>query len=146
MLNSFGQAYAQQRSEADVLSQAPIPVTLGGVEYGMKPLPIKKNAEWRKALVATLNEQGSTMQGEMTGLNSFMQGLMVAFFSFPEKVLGLVQMYAPKLPWEEILREPDATYPGVTDEEIVVAFSRIMVVAYPFTNLLGMMTVAAAQA
>lgn len=142
MLNAFGQKFASERTEQDILAQAPIKVQLGGKEYDIKPLPIRKNAEWRKAMVDVLNDSGKAMNVQVTDLGGFMQGLMAAHFSFPEKVIDLVRLYAPALPWEVILSDEST----VTDEEIVIAYSRIMVVAYPFSNLLGMMTLAAQKA
>lgn len=138
--NIFGQVYANQRTEDDILAQNGVLLTFNGEFYSAKPLRIKANAEWRRKFAETVNEVNQSLSlGSMDDINKFMLGFMGAFFEFPEKVLDLIVAYAPYLPWDQI-RE------AATDEEVVIAFSRIMVVAYPFFGLLGTMKAMASAA
>lgn len=141
--NLFSQSFAKDRTEDDILAQLPIPLKMGGRTFEVKPLPIRKNKEWRGKLAAVLNDlsTGPLTTAGVTG-DSFMKGLMVAFFEFPDNVLSLLVAYAP-----DVL-EPEVEWlmDKATDEEVVVAFSRILPVAYPFFSLLGTMKSAAMAA
>ncbi len=140
MTNLFAQSFAKDRTEDDILSQAPITLMLGTKEYPVKPLPIKKSKEWRGKVAEVLNQMSTgALSSGVLNPQTFMQGIMVAFFKFPDQVLELVIAYSPEL--LECQRE--VILDSATDEEIVVAFSRIMSVAYPFFNLLGQMKSAA---
>jgi hypothetical protein len=138
MQNLFSQTFAKDRTESDILSHAHIPLMLGKKEHKAKPLTIRKCQAWREKVADLLN---GIATGALTGTvtsQSFMQGIMVAFFKFPEQVLELLIAFSPEL--EE---QREWLYDNATDEEVVVAFSRVLAVAYPYFNLLGQMRTAA---
>lgn len=139
--NLFMQSFTSQRSEDDIVAQTPFVVKLGGTDYNVKPLTIKAGRAWRGKLSDVLNEMATGPLTTQLTPQNFVQGLMVAFFTFPDKVLGLMYAYSP-----ELEAEKEAIEDKATDEETVVAFSRILAVAYPFFNLLGSMKTAASAA
>jgi hypothetical protein len=132
MMNTFGQSFAKNRSEDDILAHAPLKLMLGKIEYSIEPLPINKNRKWREKVAEALNTMSTKTNAPMDNMNGFMGAFMAMFFSFPDIVLTLIMEYAPTLP-KDIISET------ATDEEVVVAFSRVMAVAYPFFGLLGTM-------
>lgn len=138
-MNQFGQKYGNDRTEDEIMAQAPIRVKFGTEDYNIAPLTILKNREWRAKLADLLNELFTPMQHDVNNMDSFMSGLMVALMAFPERVLDLVLAYAPALPRDTIEN-------NATEEQVVVAFSRIMAVAYPFFGLLGTMRTVASAA
>lgn len=139
--NIFSQSFAANRTEDDILDQAAIGLVLGKHEYPVKPLTIRKGKEWRGKVAELLNTLSAGPLGQQAATpQGFMSGLMVAFFSFPDRVLDLLYDYSPELRAHRAAIEDSAT-----DEEVVVAFSRVMAVAYPFMPLLGTMTAAAAM-
>jgi hypothetical protein len=148
MTNLFSQTFAKDRTESDILAHEPIKLRLGKkstepdaepVEYAAAPLPLRKGKEWRQKVADVLNELAKGMMGQVATSDNIMQGLMVAFFAFPDKVLELLIAYAPDAlePHRELMMET------ATDEEVVIALSRVLVVAYPYFSLLGTMKTAA---
>jgi hypothetical protein len=138
--NLFSQSYAKERTEDDILGHTPIKLILGKKEFPAHPLTLRKGAEWRGAVAEVLNSLATgAMVGPITP-EKFNQGIMVTFFDFPDKVLNLLILYAPSL--EE---HREWLLDTATDEELVIAFSRLMVVAYPYFSLLGSMRSAAME-
>lgn len=147
-------ATTAKRTEDEILAHAPIVVQFAGVSYDVQPLPINKARAWRmhmaKEVADVLNQLGidiTPTTGFLGGLLSWLPwrrrrqmltsqllqtGLSVALLQFPEKVVELVFSYATDLPRDVILEK-------ATEEEIVLAFSKIMPVAFPFFSQLGMM-------
>jgi hypothetical protein len=120
------------RTEDQILSQAPLEVTLGSEKYQIKVLTILKQQAWRKSLSA---EFSSMLNGysESADQQRVSHGLAVALTDFPEKIAELVFSYAPYLPKDKILDE-------ATEEQLAAAFSVIMSVAFPFLAQLGTVT------
>lgn len=137
--NLFSQKFAKDRTEDDILAHTPIKLMLGKKEHPLPPLPLRKGAEWRAKLMKVLNDMAASALSSGMSPDGFMKGLMVAFFTFPEQVLELLIAYSPELlePEREFLMD------HATDEEIVVGFSRILTVAFPYFSLLGSMKTAA---
>lgn len=137
--NLFSQKFAKDRTEDDILAHSPIKLMLGQKEFPVPPLALRKGAEWRAKLLKTLEDlAGGAMSSGMSP-EGFMKGLMVAFFTFPEQVLELLVAYSP----EVLESEREFLMDKATDEEITVAFSRLLVVAYPYFSLLATMKTAA---
>jgi hypothetical protein len=126
-----------QRTEDQVLAKAPITVTLGVKEYQIKLLSIKAQREWRQKMSQEMqevvNQFAPTSKAPNAGV--FSAGLTVALTQFPEKLTELVFAYAPDLPREQIMED-------ATEEQISVAFSKIVQVAFPFLAHLGMVKAA----
>jgi hypothetical protein len=71
-----------------------------------------------------MGEVNNAMGGDMTP-ESFGRAFAVSMIKFPEKLMELVMAYGPDLPRDTIESE-------ATDEQIAVAYGRIVAVAFPF--------------
>lgn len=139
MDNLFSQTFASERTESDIIAHTPIKLQLGKKDHDAVPLPLRKGKAWRGKVADVLNEMATGALTSGLTPDTFMKGLMVAFFSFPDKVLELLIAYSPEL----LEPQRDWLMDNATDEEVVVAFSRVLVVAYPYFSLLGTMKTAA---
>lgn len=122
-----------KRTEEQILSKAPIELTFGEKKYQVKPLPILKQREWRARLSSDLKDIVSAFERKDASSAALADGLTRALLDFPEKLAELVFSYDPSLPREQILAE-------ATEEQIALAFSAIMAVAFPFLAQLGQVT------
>jgi len=118
------------RTEDDILSHAPISVKLGDKDYSIPLLAVQAQREWRKKLFAELAPILAAFNLTVEA-KTMAAGLTASLLTFPEKLVDLVFLYAPGLPKDEILA-------SATEEQIAVAFSAIMAVAFPFVPQLGM--------
>lgn len=139
MDNLFSQTFAKDRTEDDIIAHEPIKLKLGKKEFGAPPLALRKGKDWRQKVADALNELATGALSSAMTPDAFMKGLTVAFFSFPDKVLELLIAYSPEM----LGSEKEWLMENATDEEVVVAFSRVLVVAYPYFSLLGSMKIAA---
>lgn len=123
----------EKRSESEILTKSPIKVTLGEKVYEIPVLTVLPTREWRMKLDASLGDIVRNFQQTAgSDTNAFVTGLTGALIHFPEKLSDLLFLYAKdKLPQEEILANG-------TEEQIAVAFSAVMAVAYPFLPQLAM--------
>ncbi len=114
----------KQRTEEQVVAQAPIIVILGKKEYEIKPLVIRDSRPWRKkliGLVAALPGLINTAMDDPTAFEGALDQMMVVM---PDQVLDLFFEYAKDLNREEI--------EGIaTDAEIAQAFQEVIKVAIP---------------
>lgn len=118
----------KQRSEEDILSKTPIKALLGSTEYDLKPLPIIKARAWRSKLAETMQSIVGNMDSTA---DKTAQAITSALVAFPDKVADLVFAWSPELPQKQILEE-------ATEEQLAIAFSALMVMAYPFLAQLAM--------
>lgn len=114
----------KERTEEQIITKTPIEVTLGSKLYPLKPLPILKAREWRTKLTETMKEVVGSMSSEESA-KTIGPAMTAALVAFPDKVAELVFAWSPDLPKEEIEAE-------ATEEQLAVAYSAIMVLAYPF--------------
>lgn len=117
-----------ERTEDQILSKAPIVVMLGEKEYNIKPLGISAQRAWRDKMSQEMQEVVQSFAPTYKGPESaslFSAGLTVALTKFPEKLTDLVFAYCPDLPRDEIMET-------ATEEQVSIAFSKIMKVAFPF--------------
>lgn len=114
----------KERTEEEILARTPLTLKLGGADYSVPVLPILKTREWRKRMIEVANEIGA--------MGVTLAGIGQAFIAFPEKLIDLVFAYCPDLPREKILET-------ATEEEMVVAFSQIASVSFPFLRQLSLM-------
>jgi hypothetical protein len=112
------------RTEEQVMSRAPIEVTLGDTKYSIPILAVVPQRDWRKNLFATLVPILAVFHFDAEG-KTVTDGLTAALLQFPEKLADMVFLYAPSLPQQEILA-------SATEEQLCVVFTRIMNVAFPF--------------
>jgi hypothetical protein len=123
------------RTDEDKLALAPIKVQFVGKPYEIPVRKILNARKWREQFILSISSIAGELQGEVTNLNNFLGGFAFAFLRFPEKLANLVFAYAPDLPREKIEGDgPD----GATEEELAMAFSAIMQVAFPFRAELTM--------
>ena len=120
----------KERTEEQIFSRMPIQVTLGDAKYDLKPLPIIKAREWRTKLTETMQGIVGTMSADQSPM-TMGPALTAALVGFPDKVCELVFAWATELPTEKILAE-------ATEEQLAVAFSGVMKMAYPFLAQLAM--------
>ena len=124
-----------ERTEDDIVAQAPVRVTLGGKEYDLKPLVIKDSREWRrkfKEISADLAKLFDT-EGEAVG-----DALGTLIVQAPDQVIDLFFLYAKDLSREEI--ESVAT-----EAEIAEAFKEVVKLAFPLVESLGKAIMSASQ-
>lgn len=121
-----------QRTEDQVLAKAPLQVRLGEKDYTIKLLGINDQRAWRAKMTQEMQEVVSnfTPTSKAPNASLFSAGLAVALVQFPEKLTDLIFAYAPDLPREEIMD-------NATEEQISIAFSKIVQVAFPFLAHLG---------
>jgi hypothetical protein len=121
------------RTDDEKLSLAPIKVQLGGKPYEIPVRKILSARAWREQFIKSVTTIGTELKGDVTSVENFIGGFAFAFLQFPEKLADLVFAYAPDLPRDVI--ETDAT-----EEELAIAFSAIMQVAFPFASELTMVS------
>lgn len=127
------------RTEADMISKAPVKVKLGDKEYAIPILTILPSREWRIKLNAEMAGIVESFTPDSSDSNVFGRGLASALIGFPEKMAELVFAYAGAiLPKDEIIAV-------ATEEQIGTAFSAIMEVAYPLVPLAQAMKAARAN-
>jgi hypothetical protein len=157
----------KERSESEILSCAPIEVTLGKKKYSLPPLAVNPCREWRKEYYLQLAPIIDTLNVKLDP-KSMLQGLTASLLQFPEKLINLMFDYreygyaleclsaegvkdrdlhvaflkllkaASETPLVEAPDFPRADILATaTEEQIAGAFSAIMSVAFPFTPQLA---------
>lgn len=114
----------KERTEDEILSKSPFVVTLGETEYGLKPLPVLKARVWRTLLTETMQDIVGSMSAPESN-TTIGPAMTAALVAFPDKVAELVFAWSPELDQEKILSE-------ATEEQMCVAYSAVMLMAYPF--------------
>ena len=118
------------RTDEDVIAKTPIEVTLGSEKYYIPIRTIGPAREWRALLVSTMGGVGQALSLKALPEN-LGAGLTAAMIQFPDKLLDLIVAYAPDLPKDKIEAE-------ATDEQLAVAYGRIVGIAFPFLASLAM--------
>jgi len=121
-----------KRTESEILSKAPITVKFGDSEYEVKPLTLGPARLWRQKVYERM---GSVLSGfsEAPTPENLSPALGAAMIAFPEKLLDIVMDFAPYLPKEKIEAES-------TDEQLAVAYGKVMALGFPFLAPLMMTT------
>lgn len=120
------------RTEEDKLSMAVFTVRLGENDYTITPLKVNPQRRWRLKLGNELAPIVESFNQKVEN-KAMLNGLAGALIKFPEKLAEMVFDYAPNLEQEKILEE-------ATEEQLAIAFSKIMSVAFPFLAQLGLVT------
>lgn len=115
------------RTEDEIMTHAPFDVKFGDKTYKIKPLGMVAQRDWRTKMSETVNGLMSGLDGTITGSEAFFQGLRASFLKAPLEIADLFFAYAKDLDRKEIEADEDAT-----EEQLIAAFSRVMVVAFPF--------------
>lgn len=113
-----------KRTEEQQIAKTPILVLLGAEQYEIKPLPIIKARQWRTLLNKEMAEITAAMSASESQAN-LGPALTSALVAFPEKMADLVFAWEPTFPKDKILEE-------ATEEQLAVAYSACMSLAYPF--------------
>jgi len=115
----------KERTEDEVIAQAPIEVILGGRKYQVKPLVIRDSREWRKeagAFQASISRYASI---DSDNPEEFEKALTELLISRIDTAIDLFFKYAKDLDREKIEGE-------ATEAEVAKAFEAICKVAFPF--------------
>lgn len=118
-----------KRTEESKLFGEPVSVKLGGVDYDLFPLVIKKSRAWKKkvaALLSTLPELASTTTDDP---DSFKNAINTLMLKTPDKIIDLFFDYAPNIP-------RDVVEDNATEQELADAFKLIMEMAFPLVGAL----------
>jgi hypothetical protein len=120
----------EPRSEEDVLANAGLAVTVGGVRKSIRALPIKANRDWKELLAERARHLIDGIPVESDDWGAVIQ----AVSGSTELMLELVLAY-----------DRDAALGGrewleshATDAEIYAAFKTVMVAAFPFLRDAGL--------
>lgn len=111
-----------------------ITVLLGGQEYEVKTLSIKKSREWRKKLAGPFEELLAVIKNansiELTSVQD-LAGIAVLIqeriIQAPDLCLELLCAYSPEIKADLKRIEDQAT-----DEEVMVGLTQVLKLAYPF--------------
>ncbi len=115
------------RTEEDILTQAGIKVTLGGIEYDIAPLVIRDSREWRKKVVALVAPVAQIAGTSSDTPDAFEQALTSLLVTMPDKVIDLFFEYAKDLNREDIESV-------TTDAEMSQAFKEVIAFAFPLAQ------------
>lgn len=112
-----------------------IKVKLGGVEYEIKPLPMRPAREWRKKLEGTFDDVFTLLGGASdlkietaADLGQIVMRVKGLLLGAVDRVVDLVFTFSPELSARRQEIEEVAT-----DEEAVEALLAIIGLAYPFS-------------
>jgi hypothetical protein len=121
-----------KRTEEQILTRAPFEVTLGSEKYSIKPLAITPQMEWRSRMS---EEFAAILSGyqETPTQDRISSGLIATLTKFPEKLAEMTFSYSPELPKDKIMAE-------ATEEQLALAFSDILSVAFPFLAQLDLVS------
>jgi len=119
-----------------------VTVQLGGQEYTIQPLPMKKAREWRQKLEQPFGAMVKVLETadtiELTNLGSIagvVQTFAGTLLGSVDILLGLLFAYAPTLAADRERIENEAY-----DEEALGALVEVLKIAYPFGTVLGLVT------
>jgi hypothetical protein len=114
-----------------------IMVTLGGREFEIRPLSIKKSREWRQKLSGPFQDLAGTLQNadqiELTNpadVANLIELVKERLIDAPDLVFELVCEYAPAIAADRTWIEENAN-----DEEAMEALIEVLKLAYPFGPL-----------
>lgn len=113
------------RTDEDKLLQAPIVMRFGTKNYPVKPLTLGPARAWREKLNEVMGPLAETFQSGIKEDGAVSQGLAKMLMQFPDKLIELILAYDPQLPKDTIMTD-------ATEEQIIVAWSDLLAVAFPF--------------
>lgn len=122
------------RTDDDKLSMNGFEVTLGTEKYRIECLKINPQRAWREKLSVELAPLVQTFN-KTADQKSFVHGLAGALIDFPEKLADMVFAYAPNL-----AEKKEKIFEEATEEQLAIAFSNIMSIAFPYLAQLGLVT------
>lgn len=124
-----------------------IVIQIGGVDYEVPPLKIKPARIWRETLSSKFDVIVNAMTGagiievkDLKGIGELVDSLRGTLIGSIDTVFDLVCSYAPAIEKDRERIEEDAY-----DEEIIEAFTKILVLAFPLGKILLTMSGLAAS-
>ena len=117
----------KKRTEEEILTQTGgIKVMLGGKEYILPPLVIRKAKLFRQHIAELSSELAKLAQVSSDNPEQFEMGIKTIMFTMPDKVLDLFFEYANNLDRETIENT-------ATEAELADAFGEVMKQAFPLS-------------
>ena len=116
-----------------------IQITLGGQQYTVQELPLRKNAAWRQKLTTLISGVTDLVGATQIALNNTSDLIVVVnqvrdvLLAAPDQVAGLFFEYAPELAADRERIENE-----VYESELLSAFVEVLKLAYPFGQLLNL--------
>lgn len=118
-----------QRTEAEIVTRAGLPVVLGGVAKRVPPLTIGANRRWKELVVATVREQTGASLASLNDWNTVAALLVGA----TDMLLDLLLAYDET----SALGGREWIEAHATDEEVYAAFKVVATAAFPFARDAG---------
>ncbi len=119
--------------------QQPVKISLGGVDYEIKPLALRESRAWRQQLNGPLAEVTAALKGagaiQITNgadIAALLETLSNRLVLAPDLIFELLLAYAPGLK-----ADIEAIEATATDAEVMAAFTEVLRLAYPFGQLLA---------
>ncbi|MBA7641802.1 hypothetical protein ES703_49487 [subsurface metagenome] len=116
-----------ERTEEQIVTQAPILVILGGKEYPVKELNIRNARIWRAKVIKLISPVPQLVSTKIDTPEDFSKHLTEMLVAIPDQVIDVFFEYAKDLDREEI--EDIAT-----DKEMAQAFLEVIKVAFPLAE------------
>ena len=118
-----------ERSEEQVLTQAPIVVCLGGVKHNIELLKFRESREWKKKLVKAWASLPKALATTIEDTAAFEAALSSFLVDMPDVVVDLFFEYAHGLNREEIEKV-------ATEQELATAWDKVVAVSFPLSRSL----------
>ncbi len=119
-----------------------VTVRLGGQNYTIQPLPMRRSQQWRQALelpfgalVAVLENADSIELTNLSGMAGVVQAFAGMLVGSVDILLDLLFAYSAELAADRERIENEAY-----DEEALAALIEVLKLAYPFGTVLGLVT------
>ena len=117
-------------NEESILFQDAIVVVLGGKEYQVKPLVIKKARIWRKHVVDSLKNLPEALQADTDNVEAFTKSLDLLLVTSLDNVIDLFFEYAIDL-------DREAIEETANEKELSDAFNKVIEIAFPLSKNLA---------
>ena len=114
-----------ERTDAVKLNREPIIVTLGGVEYAIRPKPISKSRAWKAKSKVVIDDFEGLMNVDWTKTQDALPVLKDFIYETLDDLIDLVFEWEEDWPKETILD-------NATEDEMVDAVMGVLQLAFPF--------------
>lgn len=118
------------RTDAEKLSNKPIKVTMGGVEYDIHPQPLRQSRLWKQKARPVVEQFQGMFKVDLSDNEAAITALVTFIFDTLDELIDLVLDYDPSLPKEVLLDT-------ATEEEALEAVMAVIHLAFPLVRLLG---------
>ena len=118
-----------ERSEEQKLYQDGIKVTLGGVEYEVRPLKLRAEREWRQQLSNLMGSLPKLAKVTTDDPEAFTGAINTLMVGMPDQIVDLFFSYAKDLDRAAIEEE-------ATSAEIAEGFKRLVTLTFPLSQAL----------